>query len=233
MNNKTFLTPVIFSDESMVFINDYDGVNNDIWKGQGKEITKIRDELRRHYIPQQSGCCSYCRLDNPQNHGLTWDVEHIAPQGDFPQFLFEPRNLSLSCKDCNGAKNNKVVLDTSKVDTSVNYPSDGRFFYIIHPHFDDYEEHIKVERYGERFIYHPSEGKGINTYKMCNLSRFTTYEAHNITDANVAKSIMKLLLELNLTGEISISDQDIKTVGEHIVLNSIKVDLNTKFKEQK
>ncbi|MCR3881035.1 HNH endonuclease [Klebsiella quasipneumoniae] len=232
MKNMIFLTPVVFSDESEKFIRKYDGVSNDIWKGKGKEITKIREELREHYIPQQVGCCSYCRIDNPQSHGLTWDVEHIIPQGDFPQFLFEPRNLSLSCKDCNGSKNSKPVLDTSKIDVSVNYPSDGVFFYIIHPHFDNYEEHIKIEKLGKRIIYHPSEGKGMYTYEICNLSRFATYEAHNITDANVASSVMKLLLELNERGKINIPKKYVQIVGDHITSHSIAIDVNTAFKKQ-
>lgn len=129
MSNKTFLTPIKFSENSVNYIRKYDGKSNKIWNSSDEEITKIRVELRKHYIPQQNNCCSYCRMENTQKHGLTWDVEHIIPQGDFPQFLFEPRNLSLSCKDCNGSKNSKPVLDTSKIDVSVNYPSDGVFLY--------------------------------------------------------------------------------------------------------
>ncbi|UTX61621.1 hypothetical protein MJ905_03580 [Klebsiella michiganensis] len=232
MNNKDFfLEPIIFSNESMDFIRKYDGVHNDIWKGNGKEITKIRDELRKHYMSQQLGCCSYCRLDNPQRHGLTWDVEHIAPQGDFPQFLFEPRNLSLSCKDCNTAKNSKVVLDTSTVNVSVSYPTDGDAFYIIHPHFDKYEDHIKVEKCGDKIIYYPSEGKGMKTFQICNLARFAFYETHNITDVNLAASFARLLSELNDTGEINISEKDVEAIRSHISLHSMKIDLNTDFKK--
>ena len=232
MSNKTFLTPIKFSENSVNYIRKYDGKSNKIWNSSDEEITKIRVELRKHYIPQQNNLCSYCRMENTQNHGLTWDVEHIAPQGDFPRFLFEPRNLALSCKDCNGAKNSKEVVDKKRINASVDYPTNGEFFYIIHPHFDNYDEHIKIERCGDKYIYHPSEGKGLNTYKICNLSRFLIYSTCNITDENLSRALTQRFLELSEEGKITISKEDVQTVGSDLIANPLVVEMSTAFKQQ-
>ncbi|WP_337065380.1 HNH endonuclease [Klebsiella oxytoca] len=233
MNNKTYLVPIRFSSQSADYIKKYDLKSNSIWSSDSPEIKKIREELREHYKREQDGCCSYCRIDNPQNHGLSWDVEHVAPQGDFPQFLFEPRNLALSCKDCNTAKNKKKVLDLSKVDVSKEYPEDGDCFIIVHPHFDCYQEHITIKRVGEKIIYYPQEGKGINTYKMCNLSRYIVYKTHNITDANLANAIMERLLDLSASGSISLNHEHIKIVGDSVTKNPLSVEIETSFKAVK
>ncbi|WP_133122425.1 hypothetical protein [Klebsiella sp. H-Nf2] len=233
MSIKTYLTPIKFSEQSAKYISEYDLKNNAIWSGSAPEIKKIREELREHYKAEQLGCCSYCRIDNPQNHGWSWDVEHIAPQGEFPQFLFEPRNLSLSCKDCNTAKNKKKVLDTSKVDVSKQYPSNGDCFTIIHPHFDCYQEHMRLERHGDKIIFHPSKGKGLNTYRMCKLSRYAVYRTHNITDANIADSVMNRILELNECGRTSISHEDIKTLHDSVSNEPLRIAIDTSFKEDR
>lgn len=230
MNNVTYLEPIIFSTESEEYIKEYDGKNYEVWKGTGKEITAIRKELRDYYKPLQNYCCSYCRLDNTQGHGLTWDVEHIAPKKEFPQFLFEPRNLSLSCRDCNTHKNKKSVLDKEKGDFSVNYPIDGEFFSIIHPHFDDYSKYILLIKTDGGYIYKPIHPKGHQTYKQCNLSRFLTYKAHNVNNSNIADAVMARLVELRVSGRINISREDAECILEDISKN-LEIEVNTSFKE--
>jgi hypothetical protein len=81
--------------------------------------------------------------------------------------MFTPRNLALSCPDCNGPKRDEETL----VDPSVaTYPSSGDGFLIVHPHFDYYYDHIAVAG----VVYTAVEGsdKGEWTIGACDLGRF-------------------------------------------------------------
>ncbi|HDC4438589.1 MULTISPECIES: HNH endonuclease [Klebsiella pneumoniae complex] len=228
----TFLKPIEFSETALDYISKYDKKNNKIWGSGSNEIKRIRSELRDHYRPLQEGCCSYCRIDNPQKHGLSWDVDHIAPQEDYPQFLFEPRNLSLSCKDCNTFKNAGPVLNSSSGDFSVNYPENGSSFYIIHPHFDEYSQHMGLVRLGDSYIYTPLSNKGQETFKKCKLSRFSAYKLHNITNANIADAFMKRLREWSDDKKIGFSDEMLRYFNEDLLHRPVEIVVNTDFKKE-
>lgn len=232
MIRVTFLKPIEFSETSLEYISKYDKKNYKIWSAGSDEISKIRAELREHYRPLQDGCCSYCRIDNPQKHGYTWDVDHIAPKANFPQFLFEPRNLSLSCKDCNTFKNAGEVLNTSRGDFSVNYPEDGDCFYIIHPHYDEYSKHMGLVRLGDSYLYTPLSNKGQETFRQCKLSRFSAYKLHNITNANIANAFMKRLREWSEEKLLGISDEMLSYLHEDLLHRPVEIVVNTDFKKE-
>ncbi|AEV37579.1 hypothetical protein PSE_3071 [Pseudovibrio sp. FO-BEG1] len=80
--------------------------------------------------------------------------------------MFTPRNLAVACSTCNGRKNAKAVLTREAM---VEYPRSSGAFSIVHPHFDEYEEHIN--RIGDD-IYAPLTPKGTETIKLCELTRF-------------------------------------------------------------
>jgi hypothetical protein len=111
---------------------------------------------------------------------------------DYPKFLFSEKNLAISCKDCNSVKSNKNVLVNPKRKT---FPNKSKDYTIVHPHFDVYDEHIKVIAGNQ--VYIPSDEKGKNTIEICGLLRFafefTNYE--NIP-LEIEKLIRKLTSEL-------------------------------------
>lgn len=229
-NKKCFLNPIIFSEGSLQFINSYDGKDYDMWGRECEEMKKIRSELREHYRPEQNNLCSYCRLENPQSHGLSWDVEHIAPKKYFPQYLFEPRNLSLSCKDCNNYKNKKPVVDNGLIKNDAPYPESGDIFNIIHPHYDAYECHIQTTKMDNKYIYKPLSKKGWATYEQCKLSRLATYHSHNINNANVAEALLLRLQELSRSGKIVMSEVDMSLIKDDLSAKPLEIVVETAFK---
>jgi hypothetical protein len=84
--------------------------------------------------------------------------------------MFEPRNLAISCKDCNGAKKEKEV----RVDPArVSFPDRSAHYRIPHPHFDTYADHV---RWYDKVV-HPLTEKGVALVEICKLHRFGLIKA--------------------------------------------------------
>lgn len=125
----------------------------------------IRRAIKAFGIKTQSRRCCYCKEKINSNNFKMWEVEHILPQSKFPDFVFEPENLAISCPDCNTAKSNQKI---SKSDQYRRFPKKSVSYLIIHPHFDVYENHILKSG----FVFVPKSSKGTKTIFVCSLHRF-------------------------------------------------------------
>jgi uncharacterized protein (TIGR02646 family) len=135
----------------------------DVWSST--EVEKTRAAIKSHYISEQKNRCCYCdiRIES-ENHRL-WDVEHIVPRSTHAQFMFVPLNLAVACPDCNGEK---AEMQTLVNPARVTYPASSTDFKVIHPHFDEFSDHI----YRVGHVYIPKTRKGNFTIRACNLLRF-------------------------------------------------------------
>ncbi|AZQ12213.1 HNH endonuclease [Shewanella khirikhana] len=129
-------------------------------------LIEIRKRIKDYYKEKQDFTCPYCKSHLPIKHGMAWDIEHIIPLESNPQFMFEPLNLCVACKDCNLYKSNKPVLNSNR----STFPDSSKNYKIVHPHFDDYESHIFIIVAGE--LYKPITEKGMYTIETCKLYRF-------------------------------------------------------------
>lgn len=163
-----------FSALELQYISDFNFEDKTYWDNTNEPMTSIRKKIREHFLSAQNYQCCYCKMTKQEDHGLTWDVEHILPKILYPKFTFEPLNLAVSCKECNRSKwNNDIVIDSSKL--NERYLSTSTNISIIHPHLDRYEDHLQVVRFGENRIFHTRVNnsiKGDNTFRVCNLMRF-------------------------------------------------------------
>ncbi len=126
----------------------------------------LKNHVKRHYADLQEDICVYCRID--VNYGGYGEpIEHIVPKSDKPEWMFEPRNLALSCYPCNTKKKADNTLSATGL-ASVNYPISSDDFTIYHPHFDTWTAHIDV--YYEFFL-KPKTDKGRETFEVCQLYR--------------------------------------------------------------
>lgn len=165
-----------YSLQDLDIINLFDSTNKSFWTEKNEELKLLRENLRKHFLNEQKNRCSYCKLLKQENHGLTWDIEHIVPRKLFPHFTFEPLNLSISCKECNEAKGEENVFTTNY--KYKKYPKSEKYA-IIHPHFDKYTDHMDIRIMPDGKILHvPKSSKGKNTFYICDLVRFTM-EAFN------------------------------------------------------
>ncbi|WP_080958390.1 HNH endonuclease [Pseudomonas putida] len=167
------MKPIVFTGADSIFVNAYDGVTHGIWNETKGPIVPLRASIRKHYLEQQGYMCAYCRMLKRENHGLSWDVEHIIAKSEYPRFLFEPENLALACKECNLSKHDKSVL-THPLNKKATYPRSNDSFSIIHPHYDTYSDHIEVAFIAGKVFHRPkNKHKGKETFIMCDLIRFS------------------------------------------------------------
>lgn len=151
------------SDSEVIDVLKAEGLAPDVWADE--RVTLIKKQAKNHYIRQQSFRCCYCDERSATMNNRVWDLEHIVPKAVHPRFMFEPRNLAVSCPDCNNAKSDKETL----VDPSLaNFPGQAESFKVVHPHFDEWNSHIR--RRG--LVFTPLTDRGTWTVKECNLGRF-------------------------------------------------------------
>jgi 5-methylcytosine-specific restriction endonuclease McrA len=188
---------VNFSEESRTTINDYllkKKTEKDTPQWDAECFRGVRAEIKDFYKIKQDYICSYCAKRVQVRHSMVWDTEHIVSKERHPEFMFEPRNLCIACKDCNGYKDEAEVLSNAK---RVKYPTKGQDFLIVHPHFDEYGEHIRILA---KDIYVARSKKGGFTKRICQLDRFT-YESvswdKSIAEKPKILSAIDALLRLN------------------------------------
>ncbi|MCL6236988.1 HNH endonuclease [Acinetobacter sp. ANC 5033] len=161
-----------YTESEEEIIRTYNLTDHAFWNEKASELAPLRLNLRLHYLTQQGYRCCYCKQLKQEEHGSTWDVEHIAPKALHPKFLFEPYNLCISCKECNESKSNKPVFNNGY--DYKKYPLKSENFTIIHPHFDVYSEHMAIRRSPDGKIMHiPKTEKGKRVFEHCDLVRFT------------------------------------------------------------
>ncbi|WP_265169730.1 hypothetical protein [Pseudomonas solani] len=99
------------------------------------------------------------------------NIEHIIPKSKKIEFIFEPKNLCVICPDCNEVKRSQEVTGDEPNPlkrNAIQYPRTSGAFKIVHPHFDNYSEHII---HANR-IYIDITPKGHWTIGACKLNRF-------------------------------------------------------------
>lgn len=106
------------------FIEKY--LSDNIWESKADFIVKLKDEIRKVLVKQQSPTgndelkefpkCFYCRRPMYSTIGykspIGGDVEHILDKSNdkYKYFVFSPFNLALVCKRCNLIKSTKDLL---------------------------------------------------------------------------------------------------------------------------
>lgn len=142
------------------------------------DLQEIRSNIRRFYRDVQRGLCPYCMKAISLHAAGNAHVEHILPKSLFQSFIFEPKNLCVICADCNTAKNNGNAINDDEMDTcngaAQTYPRSTKRFKIVHPHIDEYSEHIV--RTG--IFYVDKTPKGHFTIGICKLNIATHKYGH-------------------------------------------------------
>ncbi|MCA1197855.1 hypothetical protein K9B35_07740 [Sphingomonas sp. R647] len=143
------------------------------------DVTKAtRDAIKDFYILEQDYRCCYCRRKVLSKNKGDWQGDHVIARDTHAQFMFEPKNLAICCRGCNGEKSNKNVLRNAKRKT---FPVNSDDYLIVHPHMDDYDDHI---RWFGQVCAPRKSNKGAKTIEMCGLMRFAADYAGLDTDMN-------------------------------------------------
>ena len=166
----TISNSIQYSDSTQTIITQISlepGYSHKRWGDD--DLEQVRCEIRDFYRREQRANCPYCREPIGLRAAANAPVEHIAPKSRYLQFMFEPKNLCVVCADCNENKSNRDVIDPLITgNPGRSYPTNATRYRIVHPHFDEYSDHIIKAK----FLYFEKTPKGGHTIYICNLNRF-------------------------------------------------------------
>jgi uncharacterized protein (TIGR02646 family) len=171
------------------------------------DLETLRSSIRRFYRNEQGGKCAYCKQNISLISASNCHIEHIAPKSIHEQFMFESKNMCVICADCNEIKRNQEVLNevpdtvTSRGNQRVRYPTASNSFKIVHPHLDNYDEHIQVLQ-GKYYI--NKTRKGHFTIGACDLNRWIRvfgWEMPAIDEATVSGLMNRFLSNDDFTSK--------------------------------
>lgn len=155
--------PYQFSEEEAEYLTEHPLSKAKNW--YDNDYKPIKDNIRDYYKTAQNNTCCYCRL--PLHGGAgNIEIEHIIDKNRRLDFVFEPKNLVVSCHNCNFNKSTKAVMAVCP--TPNDYPIDGENFNIVHGHFHDYFEHVEFRASS---AYHALTDRGETTINLCKLAR--------------------------------------------------------------
>lgn len=103
---------------------------------KGDNATKdLKNRISEYTLIRQRCKCAYC--EDLITGGA--QLDHVVPKQLHPEFCYEPKNLLTSCAVCNMYIKN--AGDTVKAPVRRRYEKNE--FTIVHPYFDDPDEHIR------------------------------------------------------------------------------------------
>ncbi|MDO8270431.1 MAG: HNH endonuclease [Gammaproteobacteria bacterium] len=163
-----------------------------------KHIERLKRRIKNHCRVELGEVCCYCVRNTFGEHNYVLHVEHVLPRShaDFSQYIFEPRNLSVSCFRCNAGIKKADISFLTRLEDAQRRPFESETYKFIHPNLDVYFDHLSYEatfrnasRYIKYFVVNRST-KGEFTYSYFKLDELETDSYSNGQGAakNVALS---------------------------------------------
>lgn len=151
MSFKQIKGSILYYQHEVQLINHLKPLDGHEWEGKlpgknwGSRTRRdtLKDDIRIKLDDLQGDNCCFCGLSLYETSNA--QIEHIAPKGKYPEFLFENQNLALACSYCNGF-DKKGFKDTIY---RYNPKYSKCRFKIVHPYFDNPEKHFSVAAYDQ------------------------------------------------------------------------------------
>lgn len=173
------------------------------WRSRAGIATEFRTSLKHSLRIAQKGRCCYCRRRLGDERDT--ELEHFLEKAEFPQYTYEIRNIGLSCSTCNGMKNsrflrisnhltrkaaaagaaNPSVLRSPVVSSApIGNFDDANSYRWVHPHFDNFTDHIVVHR---SWIYVGKTAKGRRSIGGMKLNALAALERRAVAERLMEK----------------------------------------------
>lgn len=172
MNIKRINSTIRYSKNQKRVLNKLKPWSGEYWSLKSSDIEKIKNHIKNYLAINQGDRCAYC--GNKFNITSAPEIEHIAAKGGaietiYPEFTFTPLNLVLACHLCNSP----IKKGKKKVIKNLVQNYSHCTFTIIHPYFDDPEDHLQehINNDGTGIIYGYKSLKGKNTIDMFKLNK--------------------------------------------------------------
>jgi hypothetical protein len=170
-------------------LNAVRAVNAATWNSSIPELITYRKVL----MAAQDRRCVYCKRTVLRPELGHRELDHILPKSQTPStgfdgvkaasnakedrrhtrgylaFQYEPENLAVSCKRCNSFKGSFDSL-VDRTHAPVAFPTQSQDYQWVHPHYDDYTDHIEIQQ-GLLYVAVVSSPKGLAVIHACGLDR--------------------------------------------------------------
>lgn len=136
------------------------------WSESRYEVIKQR--VKHDLMLGQHDRCAYCRKIIEAD-GKYEPLEHIVAKSIKPAWMFEPKNLIVTCDSCNNLKGDDETLTAAYTNSAI-LPTVSNAYTIFNPHYDAWNEHLQYE--DDIFLVAVPNSKGESTIKICKLFRY-------------------------------------------------------------
>lgn len=167
------------------------------WDSKAAVVVTFKKGIKESLRTSQKARCCFCRrplaADDYAAH-----LEHFIEKAQHPAFTFEVQNIGLSCGTCNSQKNGYSLrriarwkrrygtsyvprCSTLSADVAAGSPLPAATlsYRWVHPHFDTYSLHIKIEK---SWVFAGRTRKGVRTIKSMNMNALTRIEQRALVE---------------------------------------------------
>ena len=138
------------------------------WEKADNATMDLKNSISEYTLIKQKNRCVYC--EDLITAGA--QLDHIVPKQLHSEFCYEPKNLVTSCAVCNMYIKNAGDTITLPVHTRYNKNQ----FTIIHPYFDNPDEHLKYTNSDKIVIdINSCTDLGKATVKFLHLNDYSSY----------------------------------------------------------
>jgi len=132
------------------------------------DLKALKSSLKSHFYYGQGRRCCYCGLELANNK-FAYQLDHVISRNARADFMVCLLNLAVACGPCNGAKSKKLALAPGViVDELVVVPMSSEAYAIVHPQFDSWGIHLKLDEFDR--VVHLTD-KGLCTINVCRIDR--------------------------------------------------------------
>ncbi len=150
--------------------------HKDDWKE--KHYSSLKRHIRKEFYTIQKRRCAYCRRKlNPE--GKNEHIDHIIARSIKRGWMFKPRNLVLTCYQCNTQKSN---IPYTRTDRNLNsLPKKAINYLYFNPFVHNWSQHFSIV---ENLFIKAESTIGQDTIKEIKLYRYE-YSVKYADEANI------------------------------------------------
>ncbi|WP_375179638.1 hypothetical protein [Enterococcus rotai] len=142
MNIRKINNTIKYTKKHKRTINKLKPRNGSYWSLDSEDIAALKNHILYYLKNNQGSRCAY--FGNNFDVTSAAEIEHIATKCGakrkiYPEFTFTPLNLVLACHLCNSPRKKGQIRVIDSLDQ--NYKACT--FKIMHPYFDDPEDHLE------------------------------------------------------------------------------------------
>jgi len=134
------LKPIIYRQIDITKLSNNPITDKEDWCS--KEFSSLKRNFRYQHYKKQKRRCTYCRrILNPL--GINEHIDHLVARSIRKGWMFKPRNLVLTCYQCNTQKSAAPILPSGL--RFKRLPKQPNNYTLFNPYVHKWSEHFEME----------------------------------------------------------------------------------------